>query len=187
MKSSVKMTKIVKLKIKNKVVSKNWVEIMENEEKENQFDNLNKKLIEHENKLLTIKNIFKIDKRSYTLRFEFSTSSIIWCVSSQYMEKDYFKFSLNPVRDNLEVYQYFYYDYNNSLIGVSLKNDIRWYKINYVPKLIQYTDSKGAIIYFSCSMIDCQLALAGTCLRVSWNFENVRKGNFFGKGKIIVK
>jgi len=134
-----------------------WAEMMEKSDNESKSNIIiDKKLKEHENKLLFLKNNLKLDKKSYTLKFEFLTSIIIWTVNDQYMEGNYFKFSLNPIRDNEEIFQYFYYDYNNSLIGVSGKNEIRWFKLDYNFKTMIYYDNRNNPIYFTCSMIDIE-------------------------------
>ena len=50
---------------------------------------------------------------------------------------------LNPIKGNHDIIQIFYYETMKNLIGIQIKDNIKWYRIDCKERLICYKDSYG--------------------------------------------
>jgi len=129
-----------------------WSDIVEEDEKKNnnepeillrKYDDLKK---EFDKLDFNFKNLLKYvnkDGVSKIIKFIFYDCIVTWKLEERHIKDDMIKIMLNPINKNTTIFLIFYYHVKKHTLGILETNGIKWYKIDFKERLMEYYDSNG--------------------------------------------
>jgi len=123
--------------INEKQFDKKWSNIVDDKDL-NDFIN---KITDVDQQIQKLKSYLNINKKSKFIKFEFANSIITWELQEKHNQNGITKITINPVYNNFEIFQNFYYNINNNKIGIKIKDiEYIWYQIDFKQRLLKYFD-----------------------------------------------